>query len=356
MAHEIFGERFLDRQAAWHEVGLQCVAEKLRALPALAKIGGDFDVTLRPLFFLTPENEQRQSGFHQILRYPTHDDDEYVPLGQPVTVGYTPFTPRDVCTAWDKAMPADVIVETMGVLRRGAMFFITTKLPAINVKGDEVERYLGVTSPLDGVTALSAEEWPLRVVCANTLRAAQAGAFVSFHLPHRGDALQEIGEWLALSYRKAEDNADRLKAAFEKLAAFRVKTWQAKTGFEHVYPLPPAPGKEGLAEVIAKRAKRYEEDAARVHRLRRASLELFEGAGTGMRVPAADHTAWGFVHAVAEIEDYRRGSPVGGETFGRTRDSESALFGSRARTKERAMAEALTMVGVNPAKTATTLN
>ena len=356
MAHEIFGERFLDRRAAWHKVGLQCVTDKLRALPALAKIGGDFSVTLRPLFFLTPKNEQRQSGFHQIVRYPTHDDDDYVPLGQPVSADYTPFPPHDVCAAWDEAMPETVFVETMGVLRRGAMFFITTKLPSIGVKGDEVERYLGVTSPLDGVTALSAEEWPLRVVCANTLRAAQAGAFVSFHLPHRGDALQEIGEWLALSYRKAQQNAERLKAAFEKLAAFRVKTWQAKTGFEHVYPLPPAPGKEVPAEVIAKRAKRYDEDAARIHRLRRAALELFDGAGTGMRLPAADHTAWGFLHAVTEIEDYRRGSPVGGERFGRTRDSESSLFGSRARTKERAMAEALTMVGASPRSVPAGLN
>ena len=48
MAHEIFGERFLDRRAAWHRVGLQCVEEKLRALLVLKKIKGDFEVTLRP--------------------------------------------------------------------------------------------------------------------------------------------------------------------------------------------------------------------------------------------------------------------------------------------------------------------
>jgi hypothetical protein len=133
----------------------------------------------------------------------------------------------------------------MGVLRRGAMFFITTKLPSIDVFGDEVERYLGVTSPLDGVTALSAEEWPLRVVCANTLRAAQAGAFVSFHLPHRGDALQEIGAWLRLSYDKAVANAERLKQGFERLAGTRVGDPRAKAGFEFVYPLSPAPTTDG---------------------------------------------------------------------------------------------------------------
>ena len=356
MAHEIFGERFLDRQAAWHRVGLQCVEDKLRALVALNTIGGDFDVTLRPLYFLTPENEQRQSGFHQIVRYPTPDDDEYVPLGQPVSADYTPFPPRNVCVAWDEAMPSGVFVETMGVLRRGAMFFITTKLPTIDVKGDEVARYLGVTSPLDGVTALSAEEWPLRVVCANTLRAAQAGAFVSFQVPHRGTALDEIGAWLALSYKRAEANAARLKQSFEKLAGTRIDDKRAKTGFDWVYPTPPKPITDGPMEVIVRRMKRYEETTARVKRLRLAAFDLFNGAGAGMDRPAADHTAWGFVQAVTEMEDYRRGSPVGGETFGIARDSESALFGSRARAKERGMAEALVMAGMDPAAGSIILN
>lgn len=347
MAHEIFGDRFLDRRAAWHKVGLQCVKEKLRAIPALKKIGGDFDVSLRPLYFLTPDNEQQQSEFHQIVRYPTKDDAEYVPLGQPVSADYTPFPPRDVCAAWDVAMPERVFVETMGVLRRGAMFFITTKLPSIGVRGDEVERYLGVTSPLDGVTALSAEIWPLRVVCANTLRAAQAGAFVSFHLPHRGDALREIGAWLALSYAKAEANAAVLKRAFEKLADTRVDDSRAKLGFERVYAVPVAPMKDAPAEVMARRSKRFEIEAARIKRLRGAAFDLFDGAGAGINVRAADHTAWGFVQAITEMEDYRRGSPVGGETFGRTRNSEAALFGSRARAKERGMVEALAMAALN---------
>ena len=348
MAHEIFGERFLDRSAAWHRVGLQCVQEKLRAVPALKRIKGDFNVTLRPLFFTTPEGEPQRSGFHQIVRSPTDDDPEYVPLGQPVSADYTPFPPRNVCDAWDKAMPQNVIVETMGVLRRGAMFFITTKLPTIDVRGDAVERYLGVTSPLDGATALSAEEWPLRVVCANTLRAAQAGAFVSFHLPHRGDALQEIGHWLRLSYERAQANVERLKAGFEKLAATRVDNARAKTGFDRVYPSLTPPAKDGPPEGIARRSKRYEDDTARVTRLRNAAFDLFDGAGRGMNLPAANHTAWGFVQAVTEMEDYRRGSPIGGEKFGITRDSESALFGSRAHAKDRAMVEALTMAETEP--------
>jgi hypothetical protein len=86
-----------------------------------------------------------------------------------------------------------------------------------------------------------------------------------------------------------------------------------------------------------------------VKRLRSAGFDLFNGAGTGMSLPAANHTAWGFLQAVTEMEDYRRGSPIGGLAFGRTRDSESALFGGRARAKDRAMVEALSMAAVDSA-------
>jgi hypothetical protein len=346
MAHEIFGDRFLDRKAAWHDVGHQCVAEKLRALPALKKIGGDFNVSVRPLFFYDPNDNQQESGFHQIVRFPTPDDNEFVPLGQPVTLGYTPFLPRDVCAEWDAAMPPDVIVETMGILRRGAMFFITTKLPTIDVKGDEVERYLGVTSPLDGITALSAEEWPLRVVCANTLRAAQAGALASFHVQHRGDGLKNIGKWLAYTYDRAVANSATLKRSFEALAKARVDDDRAKIGIERIYPLTPPSRADVPKEIREAQAKRYEVSKVRVFRLRSAAFELFAGAGTGLDHPAAKNTAWGFLQAVTELEDYRRGSPVGSARYRRARESESALYGTRAQAKERAMIEALAMAGI----------
>jgi hypothetical protein len=234
----------------------------------------------------------------------------------------------------------------MGVLRRGAMFFITTKLPTIDVKGDEVARYLGVTSPLDGVTALSAEEWPLRVVCANTLRAAQAGALASFHIQHRGDGLKRIGEWLRHSYDAARSNAATMKAKFEALADTRVEDDKAKAGIERVYPLPVPKKFDGPKAALEAQAKRYDENKVRVSRFRVAAFDLFAGEGTGMNSRAADHTAWGFLQAITELEDYRRGSPIGGTAYRAARDSESALFGARAQAKERAMTEALAMAGI----------
>lgn len=334
MAHEIFGERFLDRKAAWHNVGLQNVKEELCAVDALKKIDGDFNVALEPLYYKLGR-KMFYSGFYQILRAPTKDDRQFVPLGEPVKKNYRPFTPRQMCGVWDVAL-GDATVETMGVLRRGAMFFITTKLPAIGVLGDEVERYLGVTSPLDGVTALSAEEWPLRVVCANTLRAAQAGAFASYRVVHTQDALNQIGAWIKEAYEGARRNTDKLKAAFEKLARTPVDDPTAKKSFETVYPLLPPPRRNAPDEVMKQREKNHAAKNQRIQRFRSEAFALFDGKGRGMRSRAADHTAWGWVNAVTELEDFRKSNFLGGKKGEAQRAGESALFGARAAVKERA--------------------
>lgn len=114
---------------------------------------------------------------------------------------------------------------------------------------EEVERYLGVTSPLGGRSALSAEEWPLRVVCANTLRAAQAGASGAYRVVHKDGALNEIGSWLKQAYEGAKGNAARLKEVFERLARRRVKNVEAISAFEIIYPDPVCSNRNGRRAV-----------------------------------------------------------------------------------------------------------
>ncbi len=343
MAHEIFGRRFLDRKAAWHNVGFQNVKEELTAVEALRRIDGDFDVELAPLYYKL-NGKEVLSPFNQILRHPTKDDNNFVPLGQPVGQDYRAFRPLRVCKVWDVALN-DAAVETIGILRNGAMLFITTRLPTIDVCGDEVERYLGVTSPLDGVNALSAEEWPLRVVCANTLRAAQASAKVAYKVVHNEDALNYLGAWIKDAYELARQNAANLKAAFEILAKAKVDDAKAKQNFERVYPLPPVPEKNAPAYAMVKRLERHEAEHRCIERFRTEAFLLFNGKGKGMTTRAADHTAWGWVNAVTELEDFRKSTFVGGEKGEASRAAESSLFGHRAMVKQHAFDVALEMAG-----------
>jgi hypothetical protein len=225
------------------------------------------------------------------------------------------------------------------------MFFITTKLPTIGIMGDEVERYLGVTSPLDGTAALSAEEWPLRVVCANTLRAAQAGALGAYRIVHTEDALNQIGGWIKEVYERAKANANTLKDAFEKLARTQVANPIAKKSFETVYPDPSPPRQTAPGDAMRKREANHAAECRRISRFRDEAFALFDGKGRGMTSRAANHTAWGWVNAVTELEDFRKSNFIGGKKGEAERAGESALFGARAAVKERAFAIALDMVG-----------
>lgn len=153
IGHEIFGARFTSfREPSWHGLGLVSQTE-MDATTALTRIGGDLNYSLHPNF-TEIEGELITLPTRTIVRHPSFDDPEYVPLGQ-VGPDYCLLAPTEVAALWDEYVGQPV--ETMGVLRRGAMLFITTKLEAMDVKGDEVERYLGLTSPMDGVRAATAE-------------------------------------------------------------------------------------------------------------------------------------------------------------------------------------------------------
>lgn len=214
MGHAIFGERFLSlRRPAWHGLGLVTETE-MSAREALIQVGGDLNVRLHANF-TEIEGTLTELPSRSIVRYPTTDDPEHVVLGQ-VGPDYHLLTPGEVADIWDEYVGQPI--ETLGILRRGALFFCTTKLPTLDIKGDEVERYLGVCSPMDGQRTASAEEWDVRVVCANTLKAAQAQARVSYRVVHDATAKERLGVWLKNAYEKAEQNYEVVKEAFELLA------------------------------------------------------------------------------------------------------------------------------------------
>ena len=337
--HEIFGERFMSlRQPAWHGLGL-VTKEEMNARQALAQIGGDLNVRLHPNFTLI-EGELVELPGRSIVREPVLDDPEHVVLGQ-VGAEYNLVTPGEIADIWDARVGKPI--ETMGVLRRGALFFCTTRLPTLDIKGDEVERYLGVCSPMDGQRTASAEEWDLRVVCSNTLRAAQAQARVAYRVVHDAGAKERLGVWLQDAYQTAEMNYETVKEVFTLLAERRVHESAALSVIRRAYPEPRLPRRNAPDDVMEVRAERFERAQVRVRRRRETALELFKGDGTGMNSPAAKGTLWGLYNAITETECYRKGSMQGGLEAEAARTAEDTLFGRRAETMERAFAACLTV-------------
>jgi phage/plasmid-like protein (TIGR03299 family) len=322
MSASLFGERFLDaRRPAWHNLGVVLDGkEKVTATDAYSRLG-TYVVRLAPVTADGVSLNQQA-----ILRDATPDDDEIRVFG--VTgPEYHLITPDDICTIWDERV--GVPVETVGALGLGETFFVSTFLPTLDVKGDEVENYLTVANPMTGTKAADVFVSPVRTVCANTLAAGLISAVERFRITHDRYAKQRMGDWLQLAYEEAETTAKMLNEAFKILASTKVSEDAAKGIFDDAYPHPNRPARNAPPETMELRNKWFDENVSLMNRRRDGAFELFSGKGTGMDSKAAKGTAWGAYNAVVETEDYRTGRDE-------QQIAESSMFGERMKHKKKA--------------------
>lgn len=327
--HNLFGERFQDaRKPAWHHLGK--VAEKaMGAVAALREIGA-YEVYLQEAKAGSIKLER-----NAILRRPTEDDPVTRVFGV-VSKDYTLLTPQDVCDIYDERVAQPV--ETIGALGFGETFFLSTYLPTVDVKGDEVENYLLIANPMTGLASAEIRVTPVRVVCENTLLASDRLATEKLRIVHDATAKVRFGEWLQETYEQAETTAKILADLFTVMASTRVRTAEAQKLFEAAYPTPNKPRTNAPQSVVDQRLTWWQENVGLMERRREGAKMLFEGLGTGMDTKAAKGTLWGAYNAVVECEDYRR-STKGMDTTGG-----SALFGERAAAKKRAFEYAYAQV------------
>lgn len=336
MGADIFGERFTARdEAAWWDVlGANVHDQDLTARAALQEAGADYEVGLRPLFYETGDEGWESAKVQAIVRGPVAEDPQPAVFGV-VSPDYELITPQDACAIYDERVAQPI--ETLGALGKGETFFITTRLPKIDVRGDEVENYLLLYAPMDGRHAASVEDVPVRVVCRNTLNLAQSLATQVCRVVHDTGAKVRLGEWLQGVYEEAVSRVELITEAFEVMASARLANEAVTAVLEATYRLPAAPRQDAPASVLTERARRWEQQASRIGAFRAGALELFAGRGIGQDLPATQGTAWGLYNAVCETEDYRRAHNEDDASI----VAQNLLTGDRAATKRRAFAECL---------------
>jgi phage/plasmid-like protein (TIGR03299 family) len=128
--------------------------------------------------------------------------------------------------------------ETAGSLRGGRMVFITMKLPtAMRIAGvDDVELYLCATTSHDGTSALRVDASPIRVVCANTQRAAIANSKGSYTFRHTSNVHQQIAqarEAMGLMWRYL----DGFQTEAEKMLAETLSMGEFEKVIAQLWPL-----------------------------------------------------------------------------------------------------------------------
>lgn len=328
MGHNLFNERFGDaRRPAWHYLG-QVFTKKISAKAAYKKLG-EYSVRLEPAM-ASGIDLKRQA----ILRDPTADDPEVRVFG---VVGneYNLITPQDVCDIYDEHIAKPI--ETIGALGKGETFFLSTYLPTLDVKGDEIENYLLISNPMTGLASAEIRVTPVRVVCQNTLIASENMASQQLRVAHDKFVKQRMADWLRETYEFAEMTAHVLRDLFEEMTKVRVRDAEARALFEAAYPTPGKPKHTAVQAVMEQRITWWEENVNLIQRRRDGAKTLFEGMGTGMDTKAAKGTLWGAYNAVVECEDYRKSTKSDSV-------AQSVLFGERAAAKKRAFTYAVAQV------------
>ncbi|MFI7578283.1 DUF932 domain-containing protein [Micromonospora sp. NPDC049497] len=241
MPHEL--ETFADgtnafasaRLSAWHQLGTVTQdTMKAEEIMAAARLG-DWGVrTIRTVGIdivngvevQIPADDKRMT----VRRNPVTGDTEYLGI---VGTDYTVVQNEQCAEMLDRIVDqvGGAHFETAGSLRRGKSVFVTMKLPtAMEIAGvDRLDLYLIGTTSHDGTAALRVDASPIRVVCANTQRAAFAhsvGHYTFRHTSNVNSQISQAREALGLMWKYME--------TFEKAAERMLQTELTMREFEKV--------------------------------------------------------------------------------------------------------------------------
>jgi phage/plasmid-like protein (TIGR03299 family) len=220
-------------------------------------------------------------------------------------------------------------IEAAGALGKGERVWMLFRMPTTltPVPGDDVRGYLLATTGHDGNWAYTLKPTPIRVVCQNTLDAAAGGEMTR--------AATGI-DFVRLHHTKG--NADKLAIAADvvrRIVASFEQTGETFAAF--------AARKMSDAEVIRYIETLFPVDATKPSKViearRKTVAELvWTGTGSDLARSSTDGAvnAWAAYNAVTEYFDHVRVAEAK-STAGVRRANESAIFGTAADIKLRAL-------------------
>jgi phage/plasmid-like protein (TIGR03299 family) len=210
------------RQSAWHRLGTVTEAcMSAEEIMAKAFLGG-WTVRKVPVFGVeTVDGVERRIACDDkrmtVRRNVVTGDTEYLGI---VGEDYGVVQNEQCAEILDRLVDqiGGAHFETAGSLRRGKSVFVTMKLPdAMRVAGvDDLDLYLVATTSHDGTASLRVDATPVRVVCANTQRAAFArtrGTYLFRHTANVNGQISQAREAIGLMWRYME----HFQAAAERM-------------------------------------------------------------------------------------------------------------------------------------------
>lgn len=298
----------------WHGLGVEC-ANAMTAEEAIKASGLDWRVSLEAI--MTANGPV--TGYNAVVR----EDNKKV-LGI-VQGRYHPLQNKEAFSFFDAIVGGkEAIYQTAGALGEGERIWLLAKLPGtIQIINDDItEKYLLLANSHDGTLKVTMMFTPIRVVCQNTLNGAVSSNAVRASLKHTRQ--------LGLKIQEVRDTLGMVNSRFNEFAEIGKKlavTQLTKEAFE------------GYAKKSLNVSETEDTDLpTRTQNILDKVSELFE-TGKGTEIKGVRGSAWGAYNAITEYVDFHR--PTKGDIGNRTK---SLLFGSGANIKERAWAEAVSLI------------
>lgn len=333
MSHEIENNtRFYSlRVPGWHNLGFVS-DEVLSISDACIAADMDFDWSLHPVYTTIMD----MAGIETIdvpgkfanvrTNKRTGERTAYGPVGEK----FTNHTIPQIFGFVDELQGGGAVLETLGSLGRGERAFVTIKLPnTVYIGGKDVSNlYLFAATAFDGSMATTVDATAVRVVCANTWRAAKAASQGLVKIRHTSaldiSDVEKARRILDLSL----DYQASMEALGNKLLGTSLRQEDAAAVVAALFPFPESvkPGFTRPEDLSA--GEKRAVSVAQEKRAQVFSLYLNSPA------KAEEDTAWGLYNAVTEWADWF--APVRGDDK-ETARAEKVLLGGTEEVKDRAL-------------------
>lgn len=294
-------------EAAWHGLGHE-IPDNATLEEIIELSGMNYWIGSHPVLFNGTDGKLHEYPNKKVL----FRADTNTPLSV-MAKGYNIVQPAEVAEFFrDLTTDAGYVIETMGVLRGGAIYFALARTGNESVVANSVHKqFVLLATGCDGTLATTAELTDVRVVCHNTLRAA-----VSEKNPDRVKVrhsttfdASNVKERLGLLDLSA--SFEEMIKSYKTLADFKV-SWEEST--------------ELFTKILSpdrKVANEADDKPRAVRGLKQLEESYIKGPG------AQIGTLYGCLQAVTHYVDHGRGTNDDGRTY-------SALFTQGANLKERA--------------------
>ena len=346
------------RENPWHGLGT-VIQDEVSGEEMLKLAGLDYEIRSAPVFaeaittqpgvdssgnITTIETVHRlQDGAKKMI----YRADNMCPLG---TVGadYEIYQNSEIISFFDGLVSGHKITyETAGALGNGGRVWVLASIPDLSmaINGDEHRRYLQIRTGHDGSMSLACHPTDVRVVCQNTMTAAN-NAFIKAIKENRkaGRGADITTGYVIKHTRNMRDTVARVQAAYAKV----IEDFNLTRDLYQTLAARPVTNAEVIAYFKAC-LKIDDEKMASKRGATRASNRLDEIQAiyeSPTNQTKNRNTAYAAMQTVVEWIDHARGTRC---TDGAKSDAacrfESANFGSGANEKERALTLALELVG-----------